>query len=61
MLQQLKTLNRVCEIGRTTQTANYNTKPIEESNQSQSTGHTDSSDSINHITQQKYKNRKTFS
>ena len=38
--------------------AKYDTKSTEESKKSQSTGHTDSSDSINRITQQKYKNKK---
>ena len=53
-------LNRVSGIGRTRETAKYNTKSIKESKHSQSTEHTDSSDSIHRITQQKYKNRKTF-
>ena len=41
--------------------AKYDTKSTEEKKKSQSTGHTDSSDSINRITQQKYKIKKTFS
>ena len=56
-----KQSSKVSGIGRTMETTKYNTILIKESNKSQWTGNTDSCDSINNITQQKYKNRKTFS